>query len=317
MARATPTTPPTSTMSWQARAFVLGMRALRLKQRLFGDARAIAATIARDRKKGPDAPSAKMRGRFTITDSVVDGRHVTVVAPKDKPARRTILYLHGGGFVMAIVSLHWLLIARLAHRLDAVVVVPDYPLAPEHDVVGVNAWLVNYWRGFVRGHDVGSVHVMGDSAGGHLALALAMQARDAGLPLPASLTLFSPALTGDHDHATRRALDATDVMIALSGMPPIIELYAPGVDHDDPRVNLLKGSLRGLPPMAVFAGTKEIMHYDLTKLVEKAAEENVDVDVFAYEGMFHAWPIFPIPEARRAVEDVIGFVQKHETTKTT
>lgn len=304
-------------MSWQATAFTWGMRALRLKQRLFGSARAIDATVKRDRKKGPDTPSFDMKKKFNVSDSVVDGRNVTTVAPKNKAAKRTILYLHGGGFVMSITSLHWLLIRRLSHRLDAVVVVPDYPLAPEHSCVESNDWIVRHYAQLVRSVDTSTLSVMGDSAGGHLALALLLQARDKGLPLPSSSVLFSPAVTGDYDHEHRKAKDATDCMIALAGMEPIARLWARDLDVHDPRISLLKASLKGLPPIAVYAGSEEIMSYDAQRIEEKATEEGVDIDVFVYDGMFHAWPIFPIPEARKVVAEVVNFVQKKEQKKKT
>lgn len=306
-------------MSWQAKAFVVGMRALRLKQRLFGSARAIDATVRRDRKKGPDTPSFDMKRKFNVSDSVVDGRRVTVVAPRraagQPPAKRTILYLHGGGFVMSITSLHWLLVRRLSHRLDAVVVVPDYPLAPEHSCVEVNDWLVRYYAQLVKGVDTDTLSVMGDSAGGHLSLALLLQARDLGLPLPSSAVLFSPAVTGDYEHEHRKAKDATDCMIALDGMEPIARLFARDLDVHDPRISLLKGTLKGLPPIAVYAGSEEIMCYDAQRIEEKAAEEGADVVVSVYDGMFHAWPIFPIPEARKVIVEVVSFVQKKEQKK--
>lgn len=301
--------------SWQARAFVFGMRAFRLKQRLFATPAAVQRTIARDRKEGPYKPSARFRARFHVSDSVVDGRNVTVVAPRGRTAKRTILYLHGGGFIMSITPLHYLLISRLCHRLDAVVVVPDYPLAPEHSCAEVNAWLVRYWKHFVHSVDTETLSIMGDSAGGHLSLALMLQARDQGLPLPSSMVLLSPAVTGDYEHADRKAKEASDCMIALSGMEPIARLYGRDIDPTDPRISLLKNKLTGLPPMAVFAGTEEVMSYDARRIEEQARVEGADVDLFMYDEMFHAWPIFPIPEARRAATQIVDFVLKNETKK--
>ena len=129
------------------------------------------------------------------------------------------------------------------------------------------------------------------------------QARDLKLPQPSSVVLFSAALTAlAADDPRRIALDRTDCMIALAGMPTIARLFYGGdVDPSDPRVNLLAGSLRGLPPLAAFSGTREIMHFDALRLEERAREEDVTVAMFTFVDMFHAWPIFPIPEARHAV----------------
>lgn len=297
--------------SWQSRAFELGMRMIGLKQRLFGDSTAIEKTIRKYRKDGPAKPGRRLRERFVIDDRDVAGRNVTVVTPR-QPPERSIVYLHGGGFIMPITPFHWQLIARLAFRLNARVVVPDYPLAPESTALAINAWLVDLWRGLVNEFDPGRVSVMGDSAGGHLALSLVQQARDLNLPQPSSVVLFSAALTGHADDPRRIALDRTDCMIALSGMPTIARLFHGGLDPTDPRVDLLAGSLRGLPPLAAFSGTREIMHFDALRLQERALAEDVVVEMHTFVDMFHAWPIFPIPEARRAVDLVGTFVRQHE-----
>ena len=301
-------------MSWQSDGFYLGMRLIGLKRWLFGSARAITRTVRRDRKMGPAVPSARMRARFEITTKTVDGRLVTTVAPRDRQARRVILYLHGGGFIMQMTPLHWGLIARLARRLDAVVIVPEPPLVPEHTAKDMHAWLLRIWRDVTDVHAASAVSVMGDSSGGHLALALAQHARDQRLPLPSALVLFSPALTGSYDDPRRTSLDRSDCMIALSGLPELGRLYAGDFTADDPRLDLLAGSLAGLPPTLLFSSTREIMHFDALRFREKAAQDGADVVVVDVPGLFHVWPIFPIPEAEETVVTVSAFLDSIDSS---
>jgi acetyl esterase/lipase len=130
--------------------------------------------------------------------------------------------------------------------------------------------------------------------------------------LPSSLVLFSPALTGHHDDPVRIALDPTDCMIALSGLPTLGRLYAGDVDAHDPRIDLLAGSLAGLPPTLLFSSTRELMHFDSLRARKKAEEDGAaEFVVVDADGLFHAWPIFPIPEARDAVKTTGEFIARH------
>jgi acetyl esterase/lipase len=79
------------------------------------------------------------------------------------------------------------------------------------------------------------------------------------------------------------------------------EIARPGLD---PKISPLFGSLMGLPPIHVFAGTRDMLNLDAHRLRAKAAQDGAALSLHEYEGMFHAWPLAPIPEARQAINEM-------------
>jgi acetyl esterase/lipase len=152
--------------------------------------------------------------------------------------------------------------------------------------------------------------IMGDSAGGDLALSLAMQARDAKLPLPANLVLLSPGMDFSFTDPKQPALDRIDPILDLEGARKLGHMYAGALDVHDPVVSPLYGSLQGLPPMVVFTGTRDLVNPDAHRLQAKAKEAGVPLQLFEYPGMVHVWMLFPMPEASRVLGQIVGALDR-------
>ena len=270
----------------------------------------IARAIAADRRRGPAEPGSWFRARFAVRTDLVGGCRVHTVGRRGAPAGRHVLYLHGGAFALSINPLHWAFVGRLVERLDCTVTLPCYPLAPEHNARDVWALLLPLYRDLVAEVEPSGLTVMGDSAGGNLALSLAMQARDVALPLPATLVMISPSFDLTLTDPAMPALDRLDPILSLRVGPELARMYAAGIDLRDPLVSPLFGSLRDLPPMAIFTGTHDLLNADAHRLREKAAREGARLAWFEYPAMVHVWPLFPIPEARRALREIAAFVMQ-------
>ena len=297
-------------MSLRARLLELALRAVRLKRMLSGPD-AIRRTIAMVRRQGPALPSAAFQKRFAVSRRELAGSAIYTVAPRGREPSRRLLYLHGGGFVMPIQAPHWHLIGTLVDRLDAVATVPFYPLAPEHDESAIWSLLRRLYQelaGNGAAHAALPLTLAGDSAGGSLALSLAMQVRDAGWAAPARIVLISPSLDLSGREPIPDALDRADPILPAAGLPEIARLYAGARDHSDPVVSPLYGSLEGLPPIALFTGTHDILWRDCVRLRDRAAREGRPLAWFEAPGMLHVWPIFPIPEARIALDQMVQFI---------
>ena len=193
------------------------------------------------------------------------------------------------------------------HHTGASVVAPDYPLAPASTVERTLPWtLARYSDLAAEGRPV---VVMGDSAGGGLALSTAVAAREAGLPQPRRLVLLSPWLDVGMTAPDGALLDAGDVMLSRSGLVRAGIQYAGTAGPSDRRASPLFADLAGLPPTLVLAGTADQLVADSRRL--EAAGRAVDwpLTVVQAPGMVHDWILFGfLPESRIALADVVEAV---------
>ncbi|MBC7182916.1 MAG: alpha/beta hydrolase, partial [Marinobacter sp.] len=163
----------------------------------------------------------------------------------DKPFG-AVLYLHGGGYIIGSSTTHRGITGHLARASGYTVVTPDYRLAPEHPFPAALDDAEACWFGLIEeGYRPDQIAVAGDSAGGGLAVALAMQLRDKGLQLPASLTVFSPWI--DLTQEQLYAPEAEPVLQA-SWTSKAARLYAAKEPLTNPLISPIFGDLSGLPP---------------------------------------------------------------------
>lgn len=254
---------------------------------------------------------ARLPGTVTATpaEGPVAGEWV---APGHAVPGRTVLLLHGGGYVAGSPETHRGLAAALGMYSSAAVLVPDYRLAPEHrypaaldDVVAVYRWLIG-----PGGQDPSRLVVAGDSAGGGLALALLVRLRDEGVELPAGAALLSPwaDLTGTSESVS--SLDAADPWLSGSLIGVTGEVYAPG-GTQEPYASPVFADLSGLPPLLVHVGSEEVLLDDARTIVARARAAGTEASLGVFDGMWHVFHAFTfLPEARRALREVAGFVRR-------
>jgi acetyl esterase/lipase len=273
------------------------------------------AQIAMDRRFASGRPPAYLRRRFGLTEDTIAGRTVYTLTPRRRRNGARILYLHGGAYVLNMSVLQWNMIARLSERTGATVTVPDYPLAPEHDWQDAHALAREVYLRLVNEGSAREIALAGESAGGGLALALAQTLRDAGDPLPSSIVLLSPWLDVTCGDPTQVALEAQDRILSIDYLRRAGSLWAGELAPTDPRISPLFGSLRGLPPVAVFAGTEDVLLADARRLAEKGRAEGAPsgaaVTLYEYPHQSHAWMIWLpqlMPEAARALDQAAGFM---------
>jgi acetyl esterase/lipase len=251
------------------------------------------------------APPAGLRRTVEVTRMKIAGWPVYVVTPRGtasqgtEPAGRG-LYLHGGSYVYEIAPQHWTLIADLVASTGIAMTVPIFPLAPAETAVTIVSKAVDLAQTLVS--EVGADHVtlLGDSAGGGMALAVAMQLRDRGVaPLHATV-LISPWLDISGTDPELAVLDPRDPWLAVPGSVAAGELYRGELPDTDPMVSPIHGDLDGLGPITMFSGTRDILNADAHRLVEKAAATGFALDYHEVPEMIHVYPLLPIPEARAA-----------------
>jgi acetyl esterase/lipase len=224
---------------------------------------------------------------------------------------RTVLYLHGGGFMAPISAWQVRYAARLADALDARVVLPDYPLAPEHSWRDSHDDLVALAER-LAGDPVGGLVLAGDSSGGGLALAVAESVRDRGGPQPDRLLLISPWVDLTTSTTETDALDAVDPWLFIGKVRAYAGWWA-GRPEDlaRPEVSPALGDLAGLPPALMFCGTRDLLVPGCRLLARRAAEAGWDLTYVEEPDLIHVYPILPgIPEARRAWRATVEFLRR-------
>jgi monoterpene epsilon-lactone hydrolase len=235
---------------------------------------------------------------------------LAVAAPGASPSR-VALWLHSGGYCIGSAAATAELAYRVSRATGSTVLLPDYRLAPENpfpaaldDATAAYMWAVN-------SPGVEEVTLMGDSAGGGLAIALAVHLRDSRLPAPKALIALSPLtdLAGEGESTIARAeLDP----IPLGAM--VANFGAAYLNGRDPKgtalASPLYAELHDLPPTLILVGTHESLYDDSTRIVDKLASAGTEVEFLIAEGMTHIWPVFPfLEQSAAAVARIGGFVQ--------
>ena len=250
----------------------------------------------------------------TVQTVQVSGIHAQWIEPTGVDPRKVILYLHGGGYCICSLDTHRGLAARLALASQTRVLIIDYRLAPENpfpaaleDAQTAYNWLLT------QGITAEQISIGGDSAGGGLTVATAVNLRDAGQKLPAALFLLSPwtdlTFSGE-SHQTRKKIDP--IFGGEDGGLNFAPAYLAGQDPTNPLISPLFADLQGLPPTLIHVGSDEILLDDSTRLEEKMKAAGVESHLQVWEGMWHVFQVFApyIPEAQLSIDRVGQFIQK-------
>jgi len=201
---------------------------------------------------------------------------------------RVLLYFHGGGFVAGSPETHRGLAARLVEASGISAFVPRYRLAPENPFPAPVRDGLDAYRALIgAGVAPGSILLAGDEAGGGLAFAVALAARNAGLERPGGVAALSPwadlALSGPSVLGNR----AADRDLSWEQLFLCARAYLRKSNPCDVYASPAFASLKDFPPVMVHAGAAEILRDDASKLGDRAAEAGVPVSVEIYDGMGH------------------------------
>lgn len=290
--------------SLKASLFILLLKLLKRKASLT-DAESITATIAKRRQTQTHEPNEKVRGRLDVDLRNVGGFPVYIVKTKGAEAPKNhVFYLHGGAYVFELIPPHWTFVADMAAMLDACIMMPIYPLAPEHtapEVLTMTAEAYSMFEDYVGG---AAISVMGDSAGAGIGVALARKLFEAGKKLPRELVLITPFLDVILDDPAIAAIDRADPWLAPGGLREAGRLYAGDLPLDHPIVSPLRGSVEGLPPTHIFAGTRDILMPDAKAFADKINAAGGFASYSQYEGMFHCWPLIDARESMAARAEI-------------
>jgi acetyl esterase/lipase len=217
---------------------------------------------------------------------------------------KAVLYLHGGAYVAQFISSHWRFISKLITATNHTVIAPDYPLAPAATVRDVFAQMLPLYRETVEEFGAENIVIMGDSAGGGMALALAQVFREEGLPQPERLILLSPWLDVSMSNPALPELDKRDPILDIQGLKAAGEMYAGDLSVKDPRVSPIFGDCTNLAPMSLFIGTRDMLWADCREFCAKLTTQGIPIEYHEAPEMLHDWMIMPTPEAEEVLSEI-------------
>jgi monoterpene epsilon-lactone hydrolase len=214
----------------------------------------------------------------TVTAAGLDGVPTAEITVDGIEPRHVVLYFHGGVYVMGDAFLAAELASQIGRRTQAKVLSVDYRLAPEHPYpAAVDDALAAYEALLHDGIAPSDIVFAGESAGGGLAVATLVNARDRGLPMPAAALVMSPYVDLTLAGATMETRRAVDPLLSREALQARIPDYASGQDPALGLISPLFADLSGLPPLVIQAGTHEVLLDDALRLAQQAA--GVDVAV--------------------------------------
>ena len=218
---------------------------------------------------------------------------------------RLVIYLHGGIYVDEIVLPHITFCDKLAGKVNACVYAPLYPLAPNHTFEETYEIVEKLYRHLLTLEK--PITIMGDSAGGGLAVAFCEYLAVNDLPQPENLIGISPwidiSMSGNYDEVEFDPIGGLDALREMG------RAWAGDADLKDYRVSPMYGDVSKLPKTTLFVGTHEILYSDITKFHKKLLENDIDVELNIGEGMNHVYPVYPlVPESKEAFNHIVEVI---------
>lgn len=256
----------------------------------------------------PLAPSPVPRG-IRLQHARVGSVPGQWLSPPDPTV--TVLYLHGGAFIGGRLATYHNFCGRLAKALNARVFLPNYRLAPEHPYPAAPDDALQVYRALLD--DPRQMIIAGDSAGGNLALATLLRARDLSLPMPACALAISPGADARGELMSRQANNDSDAMLSRCMIDVATQVYLAGADPTLPYASPCLGDYRGLPPLMLTVSADECLRDDAHAVAQRARDAGVPVQLLERRDLPHVWPVFTflLPEARRDFSIIVSGLRRH------
>lgn len=245
-------------------------------------------------------PEAKWFPAAEIETSAIESQLVYQISPAD--FERTLVYLHGGGYVQPISKFHWLLLSEIFRAGGTRIVVPRYGLSPRFNVDHALALMEQV----LQRYSGDKLLLAGDSAGGGLALALAQQER--WQRALSGLTLIAPWVDSEFADSDIELFNQRDPWLTPDSLQYIANAWSAVGDYRRKEVSPLRSSMQGLPMTQLFIGDHDLFFPDVTRLAQKLQETAVPLEFYSQPGGLHVYPLLPTPEGVAARQQITRWV---------
>jgi len=255
------------------------------------------------------------RSRVTVTEAELGGVPVLDIRPDDWADDGNVLvYTHGGAYTLFSARSTLPSSAQMSRATGLRLISVDYTTAPFATWSEIQEQVASVFRALLaEGYHMEDIALYGDSAGGGLAVSTALNLRDEGIGMPACVVLWSPWVDLTDDGDSFRTLRNADPTLNYENLLYESALaYAGGLELTDARVSPLNADFSGgFPPTLIQAGTKEIFLSTAVRLFQKLEADGQNATLDVYEGMWHIFQQFPLPETEVAVGKSADFINRH------
>jgi monoterpene epsilon-lactone hydrolase len=250
----------------------------------------------------------------TVTAADLGGVPTAEVTVDGVDPRHVVLYFHGGVYVMGDAALAADLASQVGRRTQAKAISVDYRLAPEHPYpAAVDDALMAYRALLDNGTAPSDIVFAGESAGGGLAVAALVNARDHGLPLPAAAFVMSPYADLTLAGTSMDAKGALDPLLSRVALQARIPDYTSEADAALGLISPIFADLYGLPPLIIQAGSHEVLLDDAIRLAGQAAAADVEVTLEITPQVPHVFQAYQaiLDEGAAALDRAGQFLSAH------
>lgn len=268
-----------------------------------------------DEAEKEDNEKAVVSNGVTVAEANSGGVPVLDIRPANwKDNGKVLVYTHGGAYTMYSARSTLTSAAPMSRATGLRVISVDYTTAPFAGWSQIQEQVVSVFKALLAGgYAMKDIALFGDSAGGGLAISTALNLRDSGMGMPAAVLLWSPWADLSNDDDTSHTLkDADPTLTYDPSLKNSALAYAGGLDLKDPRVSPLFADFsRGFPPALIQDGTKGIFLSASARLYQtlKAAGQPAELDI--YEGMWHVFQMYGVPESEVAITRSAAFINRH------
>ena len=265
------------------------------------------------RKLPKDAPMPEgFRAKFGVEEWEAAGQKVVTLHPKSGRAEWHMLYFHGGGFVLPMFKEHWPLAQAMVDQHGVSISLPLYEVVPESPYTRQDELADAAFAKIAETHNPAKIILNGDSAGGHMALNLALRLAKAGGQQPGKLALFAPWLDLTMADPAMKAVEPNDFMLKIGTLRGCGDIYSGQRDPGGPECSPLytaKEDLAALPPTRIWTGRHDLFIIDSRTFTGKLRDAGVDAKLYEYEGAPHVFmAIVPTRESKDCLKLLGEFI---------
>ncbi len=258
--------------------------------------------LMKSEEKKYELPKIKFKNKIEIK-KYLDMSYVII---NKNSNHKKIFYLHGGSFIENPLFFHYKFLDNLASSTNLEIIMPIYPKAPKYNYKNSYEKVYELYKKLFD--ETNNIILMGDSAGGGFCLTLSMLIRDNGGIKPSNIILLSPWLDVRMKNKNIKTYEKKDPFLSKNALIKAGVLWSN--NEDNWMVNPIEGNFENLGLITIFVGTHEILFPDIKKFKNILKRNKKPYNFYEYKKMNHVFPLFPIPEAKKAQKTIISIIKK-------